>query len=401
MVNPGELAKDLGQAYQKNPEQAAALHAAVNEQLSPRDRVSLDEHLAPTLAGVALARGADRVRTTPQGLSDAQFADTSLTVHARAQELGLGGDIVVQGSRANGTAKPTSDIDLGVRVSPEKFDNFLNTQSRLASPNPGSNLADTRAYAVENGIIQRGEARMRPTGQALEARLGMDVDLSVVRRGGNFDTNPNLAVPTARAATARAAGQGAAVGGLIDGGLSTVNALRDGRISGAEAGDIVAHTARGAAVGATYAVTERGLVQVADKVAGSAVQDALGTGARVVGTRLAGAGAAGAVISAGFSVVDNFNGLKSGDSQAYGRVAGDVVVGAGSALAGAAAGAAVGSVVPVVGTAVGAVVGLGVGVAVDYVARAGGVDKAVANLVAGGLDAAKGAVNKVASWLGW
>ncbi|MEH2929270.1 nucleotidyltransferase domain-containing protein [Candidatus Ventrimonas sp. KK005] len=31
-------------------------------------------------------------------------------------------DIVVQGSRANGTAKPTSDIDIAVRVTPEKFD---------------------------------------------------------------------------------------------------------------------------------------------------------------------------------------------------------------------------------------------------------------------------------------
>lgn len=401
VVNTAELSKDVAAAYEQDPQQGAALHAAVNERLSPQDQAALDWHLAPTLAGVALARTADRTANTPQGLSDRQFSQTADTVHAKATEMGLGGDIVVQGSRANGTAKPTSDLDLGIRVSPEKFDDFLNTQSRLKSPNPGSNLAETRVNAEANGIIQRGEARLSTTGKALERNLGMEVDLSVVREGGRFDTRPTLDVPTARAATVRAAGQGALVGVVIDGGLATVSALRDGQISGAEAGAMVEATARGATVGATYAVTERGLVHAADRLAGPALQNTLGTGARVVGTRLAGAGAAGAVISAGVSVVENFDGLKQGDSQAIGRVAGDVVVGAGSALAGAAAGAAVGSVVPVVGTAVGAVVGLGVGVAADYIARAGGVDKAVANAVSSGVDLAKSAASRVAGWLGW
>ena len=72
------------------------------------------------------------------------------------------------------------------------FDDFLNTQSRLRSPNPGSNLADTRAYAIENGLIQRGEARLSSTGKQLEQLFGMDVDISIIRDGGKFDRGPYI-----------------------------------------------------------------------------------------------------------------------------------------------------------------------------------------------------------------
>ena len=137
----------------------------------------------------------DRLRTTPQGLTDSQFAQMSKTVRGKAQDMGLGGDVVVQGSRAGRTARPGSDLDLGIRVSPEKFESFLNNESKLKSPNPGSSAAKTREYSVENGIIQRGEARLSPTGKALEQKLNMEVDLSVVRKGGNFDRGPTMTLP--------------------------------------------------------------------------------------------------------------------------------------------------------------------------------------------------------------
>ena len=41
---------------------------------------------------------------------------------------------MVQGSRASGTAKLTSDIDIVIRVTPEKFDELI--QSSFNSPNP-------------------------------------------------------------------------------------------------------------------------------------------------------------------------------------------------------------------------------------------------------------------------
>ena len=157
---------------------------------------------------------------------------------------------------------------------------------------------------------------------------------------------------------------------------------------------MLADSARGAAVGTTYAVTEHGLVRAADRVAGSAIERGLGTGARIAGTRLAGAGAAGAVITAGMSIYDNREGLARGDSKAIGNVAGDVVVGGGSALAGAAAGAAIGSVVPGVGTVIGAAVGLGAGFLADHALRAGGVDKMIGNAVSSAADTVKG-------WFGW
>lgn len=72
-------------------------------------------------------------------------------------------------------------------MSPRKFDDFLNNDSKLKSPNPASDKAETRACAEKNGIIQRGEARLSSTGKPLEKQLNMEVDLSVVRRGGNFD----------------------------------------------------------------------------------------------------------------------------------------------------------------------------------------------------------------------
>jgi hypothetical protein len=381
VVNPGELAADMAVAYGRDAAEAAALHAAVKEQLSPRDAASLDEHLAPTLAAVAAARAADRLATVPQGLSDRQAAQTADAVIDQARRMGLGDDVVAQGSRVAGTAGPASDLDLAIRVSPAQFDDFLNNGSRLAAANPGSAKAATRDWSIDNGIIQRGEARLSPTGRALEAQLNMDVDLSVVRQGGAFDQGPRMAMRTTAGVSVRAGTQGALAGAAADGAYTAYAALSDGRITGTEAQDIAANTVRGAAVGGTYAVTEQGLL-------------------RVGASRLAGAGVAGAVVGAGLSIVENREGLAQGDSQAIGKVAGDTVVAAGAALGGMAAGAAVGSVVPVVGTAVGAVVGLGVGIAIDHVARAGGVDKAIGNAVASGVDALKGAASRVAGWFG-
>ena len=131
----------------------------------------------------------------PQGLSAEQFAEVGRIVYPKAAELGLGEDITVHGSRAAGTAAPSSDIDIKIRVSPEEFEDFLNNKSRLAKPNPGSSLEETRRMAVERGMIQRGEARLSSVGRQLETLLRIDVDLSVIRAGGPLDTTPEIPVP--------------------------------------------------------------------------------------------------------------------------------------------------------------------------------------------------------------
>lgn len=147
-------------------------------------------------AGVASTVGESSIlRTIPQGITEAQFTQANQVLRARLAELGLGDDIFVQGSRATGTASQTSDIDIGVRLSSEDFDRFLNTQSRLAAPNPGSSLEATRNFAELNGIIQRGEARLSGVGRQLESIFGLNVDLSVIKSGGNFDRGPFIYFP--------------------------------------------------------------------------------------------------------------------------------------------------------------------------------------------------------------
>jgi predicted nucleotidyltransferase len=105
----------------------------------------------------------------------------------------LGEDVVVQGSRAGGTAKPTSDIDFGIRVSPDEFDELVKT--RFGTPNPGSAKERTMQNAMENGIIQAGEAGLRGLRKDLQQLLGIDVDISIIRKGGLFDNPPTIPVP--------------------------------------------------------------------------------------------------------------------------------------------------------------------------------------------------------------
>ncbi|WP_425583676.1 nucleotidyltransferase domain-containing protein [Streptomyces macrosporus] len=105
----------------------------------------------------------------------------------------MGGNIVVQGSRAGGTARPDSDIDFAIRVDSDKFDELI--RERFGTPNPDSAKERTMLHAMDTGKIQAGEAGLRSLRKALEAQLGMEVDLSVIRRGGPFDNPPFIRVP--------------------------------------------------------------------------------------------------------------------------------------------------------------------------------------------------------------
>jgi predicted nucleotidyltransferase len=128
----------------------------------------------------------------PQGLSETQFETLSKTVRQHIQTLELGDDIVIQGSRASFTAKPTSDIDIGIRVSAEKFDAFLKT--RFINTNPGSAKERTMRHAITTGKIQCGEAGLRRLRRELEKMLGMEVDISVIKHGGPFDSTPIISL---------------------------------------------------------------------------------------------------------------------------------------------------------------------------------------------------------------
>ncbi|QDU62393.1 tRNA(Glu)-specific nuclease WapA precursor [Planctomycetes bacterium Pan216] len=133
----------------------------------------------------------------PQGLSRAKFDEASSLIRSRVGEAS--GDIVVQGSRVTRKATPKSDIDFGIRVSKDKFDELL--EASFGTPTPGSAAERTMSHAIRTGKIQSGEARLIPGGprlrqlrKELEQLLDIDVDISVVLRRGPFDGGPTIRV---------------------------------------------------------------------------------------------------------------------------------------------------------------------------------------------------------------
>ncbi|EEO6566769.1 hypothetical protein G6H68_002096 [Listeria monocytogenes] len=126
----------------------------------------------------------------PQGLSQKQFDDMSTLLK---KELGsIGDDIFVQGSRAGGNAKATSDIDIGVRVNQQQFDNLI--KKSFGKPNAGSARERTMLHAMETGKIQAGEAKLRGLRKELESLLGIEADVSIILEGGQFDNPPYLPI---------------------------------------------------------------------------------------------------------------------------------------------------------------------------------------------------------------
>ncbi|MFE0267804.1 hypothetical protein ACFWZ7_04740 [Nocardiopsis alba] len=122
----------------------------------------------------------------PQGVPEEKFIEATNLINDYIGESI--NDIVVQGSRAGGTARLDSDIDIAARVSKEEFDNLIS--ERFKSPNPGSAKERTMLHAVETGKIQSGEAGLRPLRRKLEKLLEMQVDISFVLREGPFDNPP-------------------------------------------------------------------------------------------------------------------------------------------------------------------------------------------------------------------
>ena len=122
----------------------------------------------------------------PQGISQEQFSNASKLLRDRVGDIS--NDIAVQGSRAKGTAKPTSDIDIALRVSGDKFDSLINQYFK--TPNPGSAKERTMLHAIETGKIQAGEAKLSGLRKELQEIFGMEVDISIIKQGGAFDNPP-------------------------------------------------------------------------------------------------------------------------------------------------------------------------------------------------------------------
>ena len=126
----------------------------------------------------------------PQGISPEMFSDASKLIKENIGDIS--GNIVVQGSRASGTAKPTSDIDIAVRVTSEKFDELI--QKSFGTPNSGTAKERTMLHAIETGKIQAGEAGLRGLRKELEKIFGMEVDISIIEIDGPFDNPPFIPI---------------------------------------------------------------------------------------------------------------------------------------------------------------------------------------------------------------
>src|SRR5262249_13153482 len=85
----------------------------------------------------------DRIFTEPgppEGMTEEQFEQLSGRLRKRLQEEAsrtgdLGDDLFVHGSRGRGDAAPEADLDIGIRVSAERFDQLL--QARLTTVKVG------------------------------------------------------------------------------------------------------------------------------------------------------------------------------------------------------------------------------------------------------------------------
>ena len=123
-----------------------------------------------------------------KGFSQQQFSEFSQAVPQGAGQYS--DDVVVQGSRAGGIAKPTSDVDVAVRVNQAEFDALI--KQRFTNVNPGSSKERTMLQAIQTGKIQAGEAGLCPLRKVLEQLLGIEVDISVILKGGPFDKGPKI-----------------------------------------------------------------------------------------------------------------------------------------------------------------------------------------------------------------
>lgn len=74
---------------------------------------------------------------------------------------------------------------LTLRVGPSEFDDLV--RQSFGNPNPGSAKERTMLHAIQSGKIQSGEAGLRSLRKLLEKTLGIEVDISIIKKGGPFD----------------------------------------------------------------------------------------------------------------------------------------------------------------------------------------------------------------------
>jgi hypothetical protein len=143
-----------------------------------------------TKTTVKTAAANSGVLTIPQGLTAEMFQKMSQLLRSKVGNIT--GDIVVQGSRAAGTATAISDIDIALKLNSTGFSKMLG--ARFKNVNVGSAKEKTFIHAFQTGKIQAGEAGLSSLRKELQELLGMDVHISIIKEGGPFDNGAQLPI---------------------------------------------------------------------------------------------------------------------------------------------------------------------------------------------------------------
>ncbi|GAA2923506.1 RHS repeat-associated core domain-containing protein [Streptomyces enissocaesilis] len=124
----------------------------------------------------------------PQGISRSNFNAISNILKSRGVDKI--GRVSIQGSRAAQQAGAGSDLDIAVLVSPAKYDKMI--ADSYGAPNPGSARYRTMQHSIEVGKITAGDVkpRLSRVRDQVQAEIGMKVDLSVIKIGGDLRQGP-------------------------------------------------------------------------------------------------------------------------------------------------------------------------------------------------------------------
>jgi hypothetical protein len=137
----------------------------------------------------------------PQGMTEEQFRQVSNRLRERLKEEAdrtgdLGNDIFVHGSRGRGTAAADADLDIGIRVSGQRFDQLV--QLRLDNVKIGGDKWRTLQMALERGRLHQGEVGVSGVSREIQRLINEEmglafakgVQVSVIREAGPFDEGP-------------------------------------------------------------------------------------------------------------------------------------------------------------------------------------------------------------------
>ena len=143
-----------------------------------------------------LVHNKNGTKKIPQGFSEEEFDKFSNAINELIEKQKLpNGETYVQGSRANGTARFDSDIDIMHRVNEEAFDKIV--QGRLTPEYPDSRIYKTITKAAKKGKLDRfsiSKTFNRDFYDILDPVSPYEVDFSIIKKGSPFDQEPFIEI---------------------------------------------------------------------------------------------------------------------------------------------------------------------------------------------------------------